>query len=620
MKRIITTLSILSIAATALAQDPTPPTPPARPARPAATPAPASTPSPAIAPMVPVGPIDVHIGAGAGWGMGVGDINVNIGDIRAQVEDAMRDVDWSSVQAAKAMAQSVDVDAARFAADEARMQVDMARSQVAMAAATVPSFNYNYNFNVSPGWISPFDRAMAPAAWAQGDPADSLYRLARETMNNGDYRRAAQLFADINKQYPKSEYTNTALYYQALSRYRLGSTEELKAAAKALQPLYASDATASSCNGFGQGQGYSFGYSTPMAAAVAGTPRPGPAPRPRLRCAGDMDVSGLYLRINGVLADRGDRDAAAIVAEEAKKAGNSSSCDQEDQRVRLEALNALVQMDPASAMPLIKKVLDRKDECSNELRRQAVFMLGRRGDAESNNLLISLAKSDPSTDVRTTAIMWLPRIQGDASFTTLEEILRTDTDERVQRAAVQALMSSDSPKAHQSMRTLIERNDAPINLREEAIRSFNKDHGSPDDAAYLRNLYTKVDNDRLKRAIIDAIGRMGDADSDAWLLALAKNQNELSQYRSAAVGRLTRSTTPIADLVKLWDLADSRSLRDQVINALRSRKEPESTDKLIAIAKDQTVDYSLRSAAIRALASKNDPRSQAALTELLNKP
>ena len=45
-----------------------------------------------------------------------------------------------------------------------------------------------------------------PAPWARGDPADSLYRVAREALNRGDYRRAAQLFNDLTRRYPQSNY------------------------------------------------------------------------------------------------------------------------------------------------------------------------------------------------------------------------------------------------------------------------------------------------------------------------------------------------------------------------------------------------------------------------------
>ena len=39
------------------------------------------------------------------------------------------------------------------------------------------------------------------------------------------------------------------------------------------------------------------------------------------------------------------------------------------------------------------------------------------------------------------------------------------------------------------MRALIDRKDAPMNLRIEAINSFNNDRATTEDAAYLRSLY-----------------------------------------------------------------------------------------------------------------------------------
>src|SRR5436309_1905783 len=65
-----------------------------------------------------------------------------------------------------------------------------------------------------------------PAPWAQGDPADSLYRLAHNALTNGDYGRAARLFSDIAKSYPKSAYADDAPYYEATARYKIGTTEE----------------------------------------------------------------------------------------------------------------------------------------------------------------------------------------------------------------------------------------------------------------------------------------------------------------------------------------------------------------------------------------------------------
>ena len=49
---------------------------------------------------------------------------------------------------------------------------------------------------------------------------------------------------------------------------------------------------------------------------------------------------------------------------------------------------------------------------------------------------------------------------GGAALTTLEGLVKSSDDEGIQRAAVRALAQNDSPRAHQGVRTLIERPDA----------------------------------------------------------------------------------------------------------------------------------------------------------------
>jgi len=444
------------------------------------------------------------------------------------------------------------------------------------AIAPTPSFSF--------GWGEGL-RTQAPQAWAQGDPADSLYRLASESNNRGDYRRAAQLFSDLTQKYPRSTYVGEAMYWEAFSRYRLGSTEELQRAATVLETLSA---------------------------------RGNELPRRR---SSDSEVDALKLRVWGTLAQRGVRG----YDEKVKTLAATGACDKEAVAVQAEALNALGRMDPTTAMPYIRKVLERKDECSADLRQKAVFMLGQRSseraDGEATAALIAVAKSDPNASVRSDAISWLPRLPGDAPFAALEDILRSDPDVRIQRSAVRALNSSDNPKARQTIRALIDRKDAAEQLRVEAINSFDKERATDDDAKYLRGLYTRVETDRLREAVINSVGRLGGTENDQWIIALAKNPNTPDQLRSIAVSRLGRmQTIAIGDLVKLYDAAETRSMRDQLINVFANRKEQEATDKLIEIVRNNTTDYIARRNALNALTRKgnNDPKIMQALFDVIS--
>lgn len=411
------------------------------------------------------------------------------------------------------------------------------------------------------------------------DPADSLYRVAREALNRGDYRRAAQLFNDLTQRYPSSAYAYVGAYWEAFSRYRIGTTEELRAAERALRGLSSRSTSANGWRG------------------------------------DDADVNGLRTRIRGALAMRGDSDAADLVEQTARQA---ASCDQEDLMVRVEALNALSQMDAAAALPILRHVLERKDDCLVELRRRALFMLARRGDAEGTSMLIAAAKSDPNAQIRAEAVSYLPRMPGDAGLSALEDILRTSDDERVQRTAVRALMASDNPRARNSLRGLLDRRDASEALRMQVLEAYSRDRNGTDDGSYLRALYSRSESERMKLAIIGALARIGGKDNQEWLAGLVRNTSESSQVRSAALQRLSRSDISVTEIGRMYDAADSRSMREQLISALGGRKEPEATDKLIDIARTST-DIDMRRLAINYLSRKNDPRASKALMELIEK-
>ena len=473
-----------------------------------------------------------------------------------------------------------------------------------------------------------------PSRGFQGDPADSLYRVAHDLLARGEYGRSAQLFREIGEKYPKSRYSEELPYNEAFARYRIGTTRELETASRLLEP---------------------------RAKKLLGTVTASRSPSDERRFGRtrEGDVVGLYIRVNRVLAQRGNSDAANIVKGAAQS--NANSCDGDDVDFNLEAISALSQMDLAQALPIIKHVLNKPNDCNVELRRRALFVLGRSGDAEAATILASTAKSDPSVAVRAAAVNWLPKLMGDAGVTALEDVLRTEQDERIQTAAVRTLASSDNPRARKAIRAFIDRKDVPLNLRREAIRSITIGRATTDDAAYLRELYARADNDELKQAIVGAASRIPGKETEDWILSIAKNPNEPSAVRGDAIGVVMRSGTVAAvvylaflmlwgfnyrrvrmrdrlavqpgspsreavtslglesvrQLNALYDAAQSFDVRSRIVTALENRKEAEAADKLVDIAKTSTVP-SLRLQAIRALTRRKDARVPQLLDEIMN--
>src|SRR5688500_10201395 len=142
----------------------------------------------------------------------------------------------------------------------------------------------------------------------QQDPADALWRQAREQMNDQNFRRAAELFERLIERHESSTHARDAYYWQAYSLYKIGGTDELEEARDLLLE---------------QRRRY-----------------------PNATTRGEADK--LLVSVRGQLAQRGDAEAAQAVTRTARAA--QQGCPQRDEDdVRMTALNAVLQMDATNA-------------------------------------------------------------------------------------------------------------------------------------------------------------------------------------------------------------------------------------------------------------------------------
>lgn len=462
----------------------------------------------------------------------------------------------------------------------------------------------SYSTDSWPAW-APNGFGSLPGLSRQSGPDDSLYRRARETLNRGEYRQAAEQLRTLTQRYPNSRHVSSALYWQAFALYRAGSDAELRQAVEVLDE-----------------QQKRF------------TNR-----------RDDDDVNALMTRVVATLATRGDSRAATRVRERAAQGG--PSCDQEDLSVRTEALGALVQSDPSSATTLLQRVLARRDECSAPLRRRAVYLIGRDGIGGGVSELTEIAKNDPDVSVRRDAIARLAQLPGGNPVPLLEQLLAS-TDESGQRAIVQSLRNIEGAETNRALRRIIEREDLATSVRVDAIRSLSRCCGqtrvqaarqgavsasgrtftigsnssgstlTDADVAFLRAVYDRSNEREIKTAVLEAVAGSSSGSADQWVMSIVRNNNEDIRYRRSALLRLRRSDVAIEELSKLYDTLDERELRSSMVSILGTREEPAATDKLIEIAKSGT-DPVIRRLAINVLAKKNDPRTTRLLLELVER-
>jgi HEAT repeat protein/TolA-binding protein len=459
-------------------------------------------------------------------------------------------------------------------------------------------------------------RTEAPAPWDAQDPADSLYRDARKALSGNSYSRAAELFKEIRQKYPKSSYASDAPYWEAFALQRQGGETNLRLAQDAL----------------------------------------GLQQRDYPRAATRGDAAALSARISGMLARRGDEQMATTIAGRAQRAADDG-CPRAEEDERIEALNALSQMAPEQAMPILKKVLARREPCTQALRRTAVWMVARQKQPEAASLLVQAAKNDPDKEVREQAVFWLANVPTDEAVDMLIDLAKDGSDLELRKRAVYALSRSKSERAVTTLRDITQDNQAPEELRGEALNWYaNRVASGADRLALLKDVYGKSQGIRFRQQVLSYIANTRSEESQAFLVNLAINSRDSLSLRRSAISYLasgigargwassvstTRGVSVVTNtqvgsgssdqsanrptsasvasaLSQVYDRVEEIELRRQALSSLVSLRDNAGIDKLLDVAKNEK-NPELRRSAVSYLSRTKDPRAIALLQDIINK-
>lgn len=375
------------------------------------------------------------------------------------------------------------------------------------------------------------------SAAAQADPADSLYRAARRALSDKDYATAATSFDAIVSKYPRSSYAPDAQYWKGFALYRAGDLERAQDALEAQESRF------------------------PRAATHA-------------------DAAALLIVVKGELAKRGSSQARRDVDRAAASSGRGC----QDMELQAAALDAVQQMNAERALPLLRRVVARRDECSIPLRKNAVFILAQHGGADRERILLEVARTDPSTAVRKDAVFHLATAKSDLAVDALEQLLR-GSDPAVRSDALFSLAQMHTERATKTVREFALSTAAPVNLRRDAFFHLAQ-NASEEDMTWLRQNYARVDDPKLRSDVLFHIAQNASPTTSRWLVSVVLNANETKENRKNAIFHLGQ------------------------------RKDEASLDGLISLAKSGP-SVELRKEALFHLGQSGDPKAVKALEEIV---
>lgn len=419
--------------------------------------------------------------------------------------------------------------------------------------------------------------------------ADSALRAAKRVFEDGDYRGAAQLFARLADRYPRTTQASEALYFRAFSLFRAGGSSNLSSALEALTELSRVYPTSSHNRN---------------------------------------DAGSLRIRVCGELARRGDEACAREVSTAATSTATSTSqgssqsrsCpsadDENDERIM--ALNALLNMNAESAVPILERTLARRDDCSRGLRKKAVFLISQKRTAGVVDALIKVAREDPAPEVREDAVFWLSNVRDPRVVDLLAEMATSSNDAAIQEKAIFALSNTRSERASQVLRDIAQRETASKTSREQAIFWLGNRRDTSS-TAFLRGLYTRLTDRELKEKVLFSVANQRGNDSGTWLVGIAMNEREHMELRKQALFWAgNQRAVSLAEVSTLYDRVSEKEMKEQIIFVLSQNRAQEAVDKLMDIAR-RDADRDMRSKAIFWLGQSRDPRVLKFLEDLINR-
>ncbi len=514
-------------------------------------------PTPPIPPVSPTPPTSVRTPYGSEWTRGFDIDRQAIADItRAAVDRSM-----AALRSMDSYKYSMQATESSFARMRSLSELDEMMARQRTTAWTS-------------GRVS-----TPPAAWDANDPADSLYREARKALANDANRKAADLFRRIRDQYPKSAYTPDAGYWEAYALQRIGGQDDLRAAQYALT------------------------------AQLKAFPK----------ATTNGDATALNAKIDIALARRGDASAALTLYGRAVKA-SSDGCPRAVDDERVDALNALTALDVDKAMPILKKVLARREACTQAMRRTAVWLVASRKTTDAAEILVNVAKNDPDKDVREQAVFWLSNVPTDEAAGMLIDLVKGNGDLDLRKRAVYALSRSKSPRAASTLREVALDVNAPIELRADAVQWYMQGAGrqSDDAMSFLKDVYGRADDAQFKRSILSSIAQQRTEAARDFLMNVAQNQKESFETRRSVLSYVSMAGVLPAQIATLYDKTNELELKKQLLSTMSMLKENGGIDKLLDVARnDKNVE--LKKQALSSLSRSKDPRVLQLLQEIIDR-
>jgi len=222
---------------------------------------------------------------------------------------------------------------------------------------------------------------------------------------------------------------------------------------------------------------------------------------------------------------RWKKDGEALEIEVRSATGAKSNPEaQNDEELKLLALQGLMNSSPDKAIPLVEGILNGNG--SPRVKSKALFVLAQNGSPQAEEVLGKIARGQSNPDLQRKAVSYLAMFGGKRSGKILAEVYTSSNDPEIKRAVIRSYIISGDREQLAALAT----SEPNQELRKEAIRNLGVIGGQ----AELQPMYAKEADRGVKEEILNAYFIGGDSKG---LIAVARAEKD-PELKKKAVEKL----------------------------------------------------------------------------------
>ena len=472
-----------------------------------------------------------------------------------------------------------------------------------------------------------------PAQQAPKDAA-TAFRNARDSITDGEWARAQEMFSDYVAKYPNEKNIEAALYWLAYSQHKLGRYNQARATVDRLlqnypQTTWKDDARVL----LAQVPGVYAAAIADQAAISMVTPMAMPMPPP---------AQNAYV----YTPDAQDALTIARTAIEslpAELAGFDTNfpagSDDDPCEFKIVVLQALFQTDLQRGIMAATDWLKPGSNQTARCKSAALTLLGRHGGKAATPVILGVARNEADHKLRARAIAALGSTNDDTVIDPLRDLAINAQETDIIEAAVYALSRHTGDRAINVLSDIATSGKVSAH-RKMAIASIASRAGEPAVDALFR-IYDADQSVEIRKAVRLGFANRKSERVGTRLVEIARTSDNI-ELRRAAVSSISRrgGDKAIEFLLSLYDTEKSEEVKDQIINSLGSganlffdgasgfatgqhafptsrMNDQRVIKKLIEIARSPQAPMERRKRAIGWLSRSKDPEVLKFLEELL---